>query len=142
MLIGVMSRIREAENLIVAGAKSSVCTLAAHGEIHRCASGKHLILIPAPSTAKRTERIAHHEAKIEAIEPIENQKRFRGELAGIDGDVISITDRTGATHAIAFSNIHSAKLVLTDRLIASTAPLNSAGADEIDEDNPDQEQED
>jgi hypothetical protein len=31
---------------------------------------------------------------------------------------------------------------LTDRLIASTAPLNSAGADEIDEDNPDQEQED
>jgi hypothetical protein len=31
---------------------------------------------------------------------------------------------------------------LTDRLIASTAPLNSAGVDEIDEDNPDQEQED
>ena len=85
---------------------------------------------------------AGHEAKIEAVEPIENQKRFRGELAGIDGDVISITDRTGATHAIAFSNIHSAKLVLTDRLIASTAPLNSVGADEIDEDNPDQEQED
>lgn len=83
-----------------------------------------------------------HEAKFEAIEPIENQKRFRGELSGVDGDVVSIIDRTGATHAIAFSNIHSAKLVLTDRLIASTAPLNSAGADEIDEDNPDQEQED
>ena len=26
-----------------------------------------------------------HEAKIEAIEAIENQKRFRGELAGVDG---------------------------------------------------------
>lgn len=85
---------------------------------------------------------AGHEAKIEAIEPIENQKRFRGELAGIDDEVVSITDRTGVIHAIDFSNIHSAKLVLTDRLIASTAPLNSAGADEIDEDNPDKEQED
>ena len=85
---------------------------------------------------------AGHEAKIEAIEPIENQKRFRGELAGVDDAVVSITDRTGVTHAIHFSNIHSAKLVLTDRLIASTAPLNSAGVDEIDEDNPDQEQED
>ncbi len=85
---------------------------------------------------------AGHEAKIEVSDPIENQKRFRGELAGVEGDVVSITDRTGASHSIAFSNIHSAKLILTDRLIASTAPLNSAGADEIDEDNPDQEQED
>ncbi len=85
---------------------------------------------------------AGHEAKIEVVEPIENQKRFRGELVGAESDVVSITDRTGAAHAISFSNILSAKLVLTDRLIASTAPVNSAGADEIDEDNPDQEQED
>ncbi len=85
---------------------------------------------------------AGHEAKIEVVEPIENQKRFRGELVGAESDVVSITDRTGAAHAISFSNILSAKLVLTDRLIASTAPLNSAGADEIDEANPDQEQED
>lgn len=85
---------------------------------------------------------AGHEAKIEAIEPIENQKRFRGELAGVDGDVVSITDRTGATHTIAFPNIYSAKLVLTDRLIASTAPLNSAGADAIEEETPDDVQED
>jgi ribosome maturation factor RimP len=83
-----------------------------------------------------------HEAKIEVLEPIENQKRFRGELAGVDGDVVSLTDRTGATHAIAFSNILSAKLVLTDRLIASTAPLNSAGADEIEDETPDDVQED
>ncbi len=85
---------------------------------------------------------AGHEAKIEVTEPIGNQKRFRGELAGVKGELISITDRTGAPHEIAFSNILSAKLVLTDRLIASTAPLESAGVDEIDEDNTDQEQED
>jgi ribosome maturation factor RimP len=87
---------------------------------------------------------AGHEAKIEVSEPIADQKRFRGNLGGVaaQGDVITITDKSGATHSIAFSNIHSAKLVLTDRLIASTAPLNSAGADEIDEDNPVNEQED
>jgi ribosome maturation factor RimP len=85
---------------------------------------------------------AGHEAKIEVNEPIENQKRFRGDLVGAENDVISIADRTGAVHSIHFSNIHSAKLVLTDRLIASTAPLNSVGADEIDQETLDEEQED
>jgi ribosome maturation factor RimP len=85
---------------------------------------------------------AGHEAKIEVSEPIENQKRFRGDLSGVEGEQVSITDRTGATHTIAFSNIQTAKLVLTDRLIASTAPLNSAGADEIDQETLDEEQED
>ncbi len=85
---------------------------------------------------------AGHEAKIEVNEPIGNQKRFRGDLAGVDGDTVAITDRTGATHLIAFSNIQSAKLVLTDRLIASTAPLDSAGADEIEQTTLDEEQED
>jgi ribosome maturation factor RimP len=85
---------------------------------------------------------AGHEAKIEVSEPIENQKRFRGDLAGVESEQVSITDRTGATHVIAFSNILSAKLVLTHRLIASTAPLNSAGADEIDQETLDEEQED
>jgi ribosome maturation factor RimP len=87
---------------------------------------------------------AGHEAKIEVSEPIADQKRFRGNLVGVDsaGDVIAITDKSGVTHLIPFSTIHNAKLVLTDRLIASTAPLNSAGVDEIDEHNPEHEQED
>ncbi len=85
---------------------------------------------------------AGHEAKVEVHEAIANQKRFRGDLLAVDGEVVSITDRTGATHNIAFSNIQSAKLVLTDRLIASTAPLESAGVDEIEETPLDEEQED
>jgi ribosome maturation factor RimP len=83
-----------------------------------------------------------HEAKIEVVEAIGNQKKFRGMVAGVDGEVVSITDRTGAAHTIAFTNIDNAKLVLTDRLIASTAPLDSGGADEIFETNPEHEQED
>jgi ribosome maturation factor RimP len=79
---------------------------------------------------------AGHEAKIEVSDPVADQKRFRGILGGVDADVVAITDKMGVTHNLPFSIIHNAKLVLTDRLIASTAPLNSAGADEIDEEEP------
>jgi ribosome maturation factor RimP len=41
---------------------------------------------------------------------------------------------TGEEIRLPLANIHSAKLVLTDRLIAATAPLSSEGADEIEED--------
>jgi ribosome maturation factor RimP len=87
---------------------------------------------------------AGHEAKIEVSVPVSDQKRFRGILDGVDStaDIIAITDKMGVTHNVPFTIIHSAKLVLTDRLIASTAPLNSAGVDEIDETNPEHEQED
>ena len=86
---------------------------------------------------------AGHEAKIELEELINGRKRYRGDLAGVssDGNSVAIVD-AGTTYTVPFEMIQSAKLVLTDRLIASTAPLNSAGADEIDEDNPDHEQED
>ncbi len=85
---------------------------------------------------------AGHEAKIEVSEPIEDQKRFRGTLNGVTGDVVTLTDKTGNAHAVPFAAIHSAKLVLTDRLIASTAPLDSAGADDIEPETPDNQQED
>lgn len=86
---------------------------------------------------------AGQEGKVEIGEPINGQKRFRGNLDGhdADGNVIVI-DASDVRHAIPYTAILSAKLVLTDRLIASTAPLNSAGVDEIEETNPVHEQED
>ncbi len=76
---------------------------------------------------------AGHEAKIEAAEPINGQKRFRGKLHGLDpeGTAAGIYDRDGNITFIALSHIHSAKLVLTDELIAATRPLDTSGADEI-----------
>jgi ribosome maturation factor RimP len=90
---------------------------------------------------------AGHEAKIEINEPIDGQKRFRGNLEGLDGEGnVAILDAHNVRHVIAFTAIDNAKLVLTDRLIASTAPLDSAGVDEIAEetttDNLEHEQED
>ena len=48
--------------------------------------------------------------------------------------MIAIDDRKHGRMNFAFSNIATAKLLLTDRLIAATAPVKSDGADEIEQD--------
>jgi ribosome maturation factor RimP len=72
-----------------------------------------------------------HEARITLAEPHEGRKQFTGELRGIEGDLVLIRTRNDESHALAFSDISSAKLLLTDKLIASTAPLSTDGADAI-----------
>lgn len=57
-----------------------------------------------------------HLAKIELALPQAGRKRFTGTLAGLEGDTLQLTV-DGQTHALALSNIQSAKLVLTEALI-------------------------
>ena len=59
--------------------------------------------------------------------------RFRATLRGLDGEDVLIDVPGQGETRLPLANIHSAKLVLTDRLIAATAPLSSEGADEIEE---------
>ena len=56
------------------------------------------------------------EAKIETEELIEGRRRFKGELAGIDGDEVLI-DIDEGTIGLKFAWLSDAKLVLTDDLI-------------------------
>jgi len=73
-----------------------------------------------------------HEVKISLIDPVEgNRKSLHGDLAGVNGTDIALRDRKSGLLTIAFANIHSARLVLTDRLIAATRPLDTTGADDI-----------
>jgi ribosome maturation factor RimP len=72
-----------------------------------------------------------HEAKIELSEPMDGRKNIRGDLAGVDGDNIHVDGRKAGRLTFPFSALGHAKLLLTDRLIASTAPINSDGADEV-----------
>jgi len=65
------------------------------------------------------ERFAGFEAKIEAYQPIEDRRRFRGRLAGMDNGNVKIIVDDGQEKIIAFDNIQKAKLVLTDELIAA-----------------------
>ncbi|OCC23449.1 ribosome maturation factor [Croceicoccus estronivorus] len=72
-----------------------------------------------------------HEAKISLVEKMDGRRDFRGDLVGVEGDAITIEDRKQGRVSIPFERIHSAKLLLTDRLIAATRPLDTSGADEI-----------
>ena len=75
-----------------------------------------------------------HEARIVVHEAVDGRMQLRGDLAGIESDMIVIDDRKHGRLNFTFSNIATAKLLLTDRLIASTAPVKSDGADEIEQD--------
>ena len=56
------------------------------------------------------------EAKVETGEMIDGQKRFRGELAGVEGDEVLLTIDQG-TIGLKFEWLVEAKLVMTDELI-------------------------
>ena len=60
-----------------------------------------------------------YEAKIETADTIDGQRRFRGILAGIDGDEVLIKINVG-TIGLKFEWISDAKLILTDNLITET----------------------
>ena len=72
-----------------------------------------------------------HEARITLSNPHEGRKQFTGELRGTEGDQVLIRTRNDESHVLPFSEIASAKLLLTDKLIAATAPLSTEGADTI-----------
>lgn len=74
---------------------------------------------------------AGHEARVNVTEAVEGRKQFKAVLAGLDGDHVLLDDAKLGRVETGFSNIHSAKLVLTDALISATMPLSSEGADEI-----------
>jgi len=81
---------------------------------------------------------AGHEARVQLVNPVEgNRKSLQGELAGIDGDTVTLDDKKSGRVSFALADIQSAKLVLTDRLIAATRPLDSEGAEEIFEEQED-----
>ena len=80
---------------------------------------------------------AGHEAKVALKEKLNGRPRFNGELVGIDGNVVTISDKEGVEHKLPFDAIDTAKLVLTDKLIAATVPLSMEGADDMEEEGQD-----
>ena len=89
------------------------------------------------------ERFAGHLARVETARPVDGRRRFKGWLAGVDGDAVRLTlseaapgdakqaeaapgeaNREGpagdaAAITVPFADIQRAKLVLTDALIAA-----------------------
>lgn len=74
---------------------------------------------------------AGHEARIQIVNPVEgNRKSLQGDLVGLEGDTVTLDDKKSGRVSFPLADIQSAKLVLTDRLIAATRPLDTSGADE------------
>ncbi len=72
-----------------------------------------------------------HEARIVLGEKLDGRKVFSGDLMGVEGEAVSIDVQGLGPTRLPFGLIHSAKLVMTDKLIAATAPLSAEGADQI-----------
>jgi ribosome maturation factor RimP len=74
---------------------------------------------------------AGHEARVSLAEALDGRKQFNGTLAGVEGDSILVEVPNLGRVALPFAKLHSAKLVMTDKLIQATAPLSAEGADSI-----------
>ena len=72
-----------------------------------------------------------HEARIVLAEKLDGRKVFVGDLIGSDGDQVVVDVQGLGETRLPFAALHSAKLVMTDRLIEATAPLDAEGADSI-----------
>lgn len=72
-----------------------------------------------------------HEARITLTEKLDGRKILTGDLGGSEDDRIVIAVRGAERMTVPFAAIDSAKLTLTDRLIAATQPLSTQGADDI-----------
>ncbi len=76
---------------------------------------------------------AGHEANIKLSELVEGRKGLRGELIGVEGDMALINDKKSGRVAFPLSAVESAKLMLTDKLIAATVPIAMEALDDFDE---------
>ena len=99
--------------------------------------GGYRLEVSSPGIDRPLTRIADyddwkgHEARVTLAEPLNGRKQFSGELNGSGDGNVSLTGKNGEAYTIPFASIHSAKLLLTDKLINATAPLSTEGADTI-----------
>ena len=99
--------------------------------------GPYRLEVSSPGIDRPLTRLADyddwkgHEARVTLAEPLNGRKQFAGELAGTGDGTVNVVVKDGQEYAIPFASIHSAKLLLTDKLINATAPLSTEGADSI-----------
>jgi ribosome maturation factor RimP len=99
--------------------------------------GGYRLEVSSPGIDRPLTRLADyedwkgHEARVTLAEPLNGRKQFSGELAGAEDGNVRLAGKDGQDYSIPFASIHSAKLLLTDKLINATAPLSTEGADTI-----------
>ncbi|MEL6873132.1 MAG: ribosome maturation factor RimP [Pseudomonadota bacterium] len=101
--------------------------------------GEYVLEVSSPGIDRPLTRLKDFdrwdgfEAKIELSQAVEDQKRFKGTLAGIEDDnVLFDIEGEDDTALIPFDLIHTAKLVMSDELIAESLRRSKAALKEGD----------
>ena len=96
-------------------------------------SGEYMLEVSSPGIDRPLTRLKDfetyegHEARIELDRLAEGRKRFKGELAGTEGDNVAINlEGEEETALLPFAWITDAKLVLTDELMKRGAEARAA----------------
>ena len=74
-----------------------------------------------------------HDARVKLTEAVDGRVRLHGAIAGVSGENVDFTVPTVGPVQVPFAKIDSAKLVLTNKLIAASRPLDFADADMLEE---------
>lgn len=83
---------------------------------------------------------AGQEAKVSLTQAVDgNRKSLHGDLAGVEGESILFDDKKSGRVSFPLAAIHSAKLVLTDRLLAAARPLDMSGAEDFEDEDDGEE---
>jgi ribosome maturation factor RimP len=77
---------------------------------------------------------AGHEVRIVMDKSYDGQRVNKGVLGGLEDGMVLVKEVKAGDVRLPRAEIHTAKLVLTDALIAATRPLDTSGADELIED--------
>ncbi|HUH24729.1 MAG TPA: ribosome maturation factor RimP [Brevundimonas sp.] len=111
-------------------------------------SGEYLLEVSSPGIDRPLTRLLDFqlfegfEARLETDRMVEGRKRFKGILAGTEGDNVAIDlDGEEDTALIPFEWIADAKLVLTDELLKRGAALRAARGEPEDDGLPEGEAE-
>ncbi len=78
-------------------------------------------------------RWAGQTAKVELERPLDGRKRFRGKLAGVDGERAALALDDGTKALLPLADIGEARLVLTDELVRETLSREKRKAREQDQ---------
>ena len=116
-------------------------------------SGEYTLEVSSPGVDRPLTRLKDFdtyeglEAKVELDRLVENRKRFKGQVAGTEGDnvAINLEGETEETALVPFAWIAEAKLVLNDELMKRGAEQRAArlaeqqAAEELNESNEEEE---
>ncbi len=121
----VMAERKDGQGMTVDDCAEISRSLSALLDVEDPIQGEYVLEVSSPgidrplTRAKDFSAWVGHEAKIEALTGLDGRKRFRGKLLGLDAEGrMRILTETGEA-VLPLTDIKSAKLVLTDELVAS-----------------------